>query len=63
MRSVSTLILTLLYGLIIVGIIVLFWHWLTPKFIHFLTTSQIDIIKIATITALATNFLRNICDK
>ena len=63
MRSVSTFILTLLYGLIIVGIIVLLWHWLAPKSIHFLTTSQTDLIIVATLSALVAKFLNNFQDK
>lgn len=48
MRNLSTAVLFLLYTLIISGIIVLFWHWLMPKSIYFLTTPQIDLIKVAT---------------
>jgi hypothetical protein len=63
MRNLSTAVLFLLYTLIIAGIIVLFWHWLMPKSIHFLTTPQIDLIKVATLSALVANFLNNFRDK
>lgn len=63
MRNLSTAVLFLLYTLIIAGIIVLFWHWLMPKSIHFLTTPQIDLIKVATLSTLVANFLNNFRDK
>lgn len=63
MRNLSTAVLFLLYTLIIAGIIVLFWHWLMPKSIHFSTTPQIDLIKVATLSTLVANFLNNFRDK
>ena len=53
--------ITVLFSGIILGTIILFLHWLTPKncWLNFLDKDQLDMIKTIFFSALATNALKD----
>jgi hypothetical protein len=47
----------------IIGVCILFFHWLAPTKFHFLTSEQIATIKMIFFSSLATNFFKSFYQK
>lgn len=60
MRNLITILMVLMNLLIIIGGVIVFWHWLTPKANHFLAAIQLQSIEMLTFVALFFSFVNSL---
>jgi uncharacterized membrane protein len=62
MRNLSNILMVLMNLLIILGGVVVLWHWLTPKANHLLAHTQLQSVEMLTFVALFFNFVKDLCN-